>query len=570
MDIRPFAPRRFVPEQIDLTEPDQLAPLFDTLAKELDVAQTVADLEAWLQKQSELSAAIAEVSSRTYIAMTCQTDDPEREKAYLKIVEVTDPWLKPRQFELSKKLVAHPLFDKLPPLYDVFRRSVQTRVELYRDENVPRETEEAKLCQNYQKVSGAMTVQFDGKEQTLPQMARIQEETDRNRRQAAWEAVVQRRLQDRDTFEDIFDKLFDLRKQIAKTAGFDDFRAYTFKNYERFDYTPENCLAFHDSVEKFVVPLARAIDRKRQEKLGLPELRPWDLSVDPEQRPPLRPFQNAPELLTKTDAIFEKLDPRLGAFFEVLQKQNLVDLDNRKGKAPGGYQSTLAEARVPFIFMNAVGVHRDVETLLHEAGHAFHSLASREQPLHAYRSAPIEFCEVASMSMELFGAPHLTQFYSEDEARRARRQHLEGIIKFFPWMATVDAFQHWIYTHPNHTREERKAYWMSLTERFGGIENWSGYEEARACLWHRQLHIFEIPFYYIEYGIAQLGALQLWDASTRNLKQALDSYLQGLSLGGSRPLPELFSAAGIRFDFTEKTISPLMDRVQQELVALGA
>jgi oligoendopeptidase F len=569
MQITHFAPRRFLPETIDLTDTAQLAPVFDKLAAKLDQAGSVADLESWLRDHSEVSAALGESSSLTYIAMTCQTDHPEREKAYMHIVEVVDPWLKPRQFALMQKLSQSPHFRQLPPLYDVFRRSVETQVKIYREENVARETEVAKLCQQYQKISGAMTVQFDGQEQTLARMARIQEEPDRPRRESAWKTVVERRLQDTDRLEEIFDKMLVLRNEIARAADFSDFRAYTFANYERFDYTPEDCLRFHAAIEHHIVPLARELQEKRRRKLGVDKLRPWDLSVDPDHNPPLHPFAASSELMEKSHQIFSRLDPRLGDYFQVLRKQELVDLDNRKGKAPGGYQSTLAEARVPFIFMNAVGVHRDVETLLHEAGHAFHALASRELPLHAYRSAPIEFCEVASMGMELLAAPHLRTFYSEPEAKRAERDHLEGIIKFFPWMATVDAFQHWIYTHPGHTRQERAAFWLSLMDRFGGIEDWSGFEQARAHVWHRQLHIFEIPFYYVEYGIAQLGALQLWQASRRDLPATLDHYLAGLGLGGSRPLPELFQTSGLAFDFTDKTIAPLMRNVKDALLELA-
>jgi oligoendopeptidase F len=312
------------------------------------------------------------------------------------------------------------------------------------------------------------------------------------------------------------------------------------------------------------------LQEERRRKLGVDPLRPWDLAVDPENRPPLHPFAHSSELLEKSHDIFARLDPRLADFYQVLRKQELVDLDNRKGKAPGGYQSTLAEARVPFIFMNAVGTHRDVETMIHEAGHAFHALAARQQPLHSYRHAPIEFCEVASMGMELLAAPHLTAFYPENEARRAQRTHLEGIVQFFPWMATVDAFQHWIYTHPAHTRDERTAFWLSLMDRFGGIEDYSGFEKNRAALWHRQLHIFEIPFYYVEYGIAELGALQLWQASRRDLPATLDRYLNGLQLGGSRPLPELFQASGLAFDFTDKTIAPLMGNVKDALLELAS
>jgi oligoendopeptidase F len=381
--------------------------------------------------------------------------------------------------------------------------------------------------------------------------------------------VAARRLKDAGALDDIFDQMLALRHEIALAAGFANFRDYTFAAYERFDYTPEDCVRFHQAIEHHIVPLARELQRERARKLGVTPLRPWDLAVDPEQRPPLHPFRESSELLEKTHAIFAKLDPRLGDYFQVLRRQQLVDLDNRKGKAPGGYQSTLSESRVPFIFMNAVGAHRDVETMLHEAGHAFHALAAREQPLHAYRSAPIEFCEVASMGMELLAAPHLPAFYSEAEARRARRAHLEGILQFFPWMATVDAFQHWIYLHPGHTREERRATWLGLMDRFGGLEDYAGFEANRAALWHRQLHIFEIPFYYVEYGIAQLGALQLWQAARRDLPSALDHYLAGLKLGGSRPLPELFAASGLAFDFTDETIAPLMQGVQEELLKLA-
>jgi oligoendopeptidase F len=570
MQIAHFQPRRFLPETIDLTDLAQLAPVFDRLAARLDAAGSVADLEAWLRDHSEVCAALSESSALAYIAMTCQTDDEAKEKAYLHIVEVVDPWLKPRQFGLMRKLAGSPFFAQLPPFYAVYRRSVEAQVKIYREENVARETTVAKLAQQYQKISGGLTVQFDGQEQTLARMGRIQEEPDRARREAAWKTVSDRRLQEAARFEEVFDQMLVVRNEIAHAADFPDFRAYTFANYERFDYTPEDCLKFHDAVEHHVVPLVRDLQRDRQKRLGVDPLRPWDLAVDPDHNPPLQPFVKSSELVEKSQEIFSRLDARLGDYYAVLRRQNLVDLDNRKGKAPGGYQSTLPEARVPFIFMNAIGVHRDVETMLHEAGHAFHSLAARELPLHAYRSAPIEFCEVASMGMELLAAPQLDAFYSGKDAKRAQRDHLEGIIEIFPWIAAVDAFQHWIYTHPGHTRDERSAFWLSLMDRFGGIEDWSGFEQARSCSWHRQLHIFEIPFYYVEYGIAQLGALQLWQAARRDLPSALDHYLRGLGLGGSRPLPELFQTAGLAFDFTDKTLAPLMRNVKEALEELAA
>jgi oligoendopeptidase F len=381
--------------------------------------------------------------------------------------------------------------------------------------------------------------------------------------------VANRRLQEFEKFEEIFDKQIKLRQQIAKNAGFDNYRDYAFRRLGRFDYTPEDCAKFHDAVEKEIMPVVRELQAERRKKLKVEKLRPWDLSVDPLNRPPLKPFAQVGEMISRTQNIFNHLDEGLAEGFQRMQNLKLLDLANRKGKAPGGYQSTLAEARVPFIFMNAVGLQRDVETILHEAGHAFHALATRDEDLYAYRGAPIEFCEVASMSMELLGNEFLEEFYSSADANRARRTHLEGIIGIFPWIATVDAFQHWIYTHPGHTRAARAVAWLELMDRFGGDVDWSGYDQSRAYLWHRQLHIFLHPFYYIEYGIAQLGALQVWANSKRDKAKALHDYKSSLALGGSKPLPELFKAAGSPFEFSAKTIKPLVELTRSELAKLA-
>jgi oligoendopeptidase F len=561
-----YQPRRFVPDGIELGDWGQVAPLFDQLELRASQLQTVSQLERWIVDGGELSAALDEEGAKRYIAMTCHTDNPRAEKAYLDFVEQIEPQVKPRQFKLAELFLAHPLRSKLPPeRFAVFDRNERLQAELFRPENVPLETEEAKLCQQYQKLSGALTVQFRGEEKTLVQMGRYLEEPDRALRQEAWELVTQRRLKEADAFDRIFEDLLILREQIAANAGFPNYRAYAFRARGRFDYTPEDCLKFHDAIEHKVMPVLRALQGERRRQLGLPALRPWDLKVDPLSRPPLRPFEEVGVLAHKTQQIFDRLEPRLAQGFRTLRELRLLDLSNRKGKAPGGYQSTLAESRLPFIFMNAVGVQRDVETILHEAGHAFHALATRPEELYSYRSAPIEFCEVASMSMELLGNEFLDAFYGPDDCRRARRDHLQGIVEVFPWIAAVDAFQHWIYTHPGHTRAERKAAWLNLMDRFGGDVDWSGYEEARGCWWHRQLHIFIHPFYYVEYGIAQLGALQVWANSKQDKARALHEYQVALALGGSRPLPELFAAAGCRFDFTEQTVQPLVSLVQAEL-----
>jgi oligoendopeptidase F len=576
MNLLPFGslpvykPRRFVPEQTNLGEWTQIAPLFDRLEARASKCTNIDDLERWLVDWSELNAALEEEASRRYIAMTCHTDNAEAEKAYLQFVENIEPRTKPRQFQLEKIFIWHPLREKLPmPRYEVFVRDTQNHVELFREENVPLETEEARLTQQYQKLSGSLTVRFRGEEKTLVQMGKLLEETDRALRQVVWELVAKRRLLEREKFEEQFDQLLKLRERIAKNAGFEHYRAYAFRRLGRFDYTPEDCMQFHEAVAGEVMPAVRELQAERRRQLGLDKLRPWDLAVDPFNRPPLRPFERVDEMVSRSQRIFDQLDGELAGGFRQMNDLRLLDLDNRKGKAPGGYQSTLAESRQPFIFMNAVGQQRDVETILHEAGHAFHALAARKEDLLPYRnSPPIEFCEVASMSMELLGNEFIEEFYSASDANRARRAHLEGIVGVLGWIATVDAFQHWIYTHPGHTRAERAAAWLALMDRFGGDVDWSGYEEVRAHLWHRQLHIFIHPFYYIEYGIAQLGALQVWANSKRNKVKALNDYKTSLALGGSRPLPELFSAAGCRFQFDVETIKPLMKLVRKELAKL--
>jgi len=565
-----YRARKFLPPTLDFGDWSQIEPLFDRLDRECGEARTVEDFERWLLDWGEVSAALDQESSCRYIAMTCHTDDESAKEAYLKFVEEIEPQLKPRQFQLANRYLAHPLRQSVPRRrYEVFDRETEVEVELYRDDNVPLETEETKLGQQYQELIGSLTVQFRGEEKTLPQMARYLEEPDRALRQEAWELSARRRLQEKAKLDEIFDQLTRLRERIGANAGFSNYRDYAFRSKCRFDYSPADCLDFHEAVEKEVLPIVRDLQSSRCEQLGIESLRPWDSEVDPRNRAPLHPFGNIAELTSRSHEIFSKLDPELGADFQKMRDLKLLDLENRKGKAPGGYQSTLNEARLPFIFMNAVGVQRDVETVLHEGGHAFHALATQEEDFYSYRHAPIEFCEVASMSMELLGNEHLEQFYRPGEAQRARRVHLVGIVKFFPWMATVDAFQHWIYTHEGHSAAERTAAWLGLMKRFGGLTNWISYEEIRASLWHRQLHIFLEPFYYVEYGIAQLGALQVWANARRNRAEALRAYRTALSLGGSRPLPELFQAAGCVLNFKADAIRPLMQLIREDLARLS-
>jgi len=568
VDPRHPYPRKFVPATADMGNWEEIEPLFNGLLERRP--RTVEELERWLHDCSELSSAISEERTKRYIAMTLQTDDAAREAAYQHFVENIDPKVKPMWQALEVAYLDNPVRRQLSKgRYGVLDRIVETNVKLFREENVPLETQENLLTKDYQKLTGAMTVTYQGNELTLQQASKYFEEPDQRVRREVWELVTDRRLQDKDKMEDLYDQLIELRGRIAKNAGFENYRDYVFQRRRRFDYTPEDCFRFHEGVERAVLPVVRSIMEDRRRKLKVDRLRPWDLQVDPLSRPPLRPFATADELVRSTHEIFNRVDPELGAQFQFMADERLLELESRKGKAPGGYQSTLQERRWPFIFMNAVGRDDDVRTLLHEGGHAFHMLAARAEPIIYYRNAPLEFAEVASMGMELLAAPHLDVFYAgRDEYRRAYTNTLHDAVLILPWVATIDAFQHWVYTHPGHSREERKRAWLDVFDRFNPFADWTGYDVARAYRWHAQLHVFIVPFYYIEYGIAEIGALQVWMQSRRNHREAVERYWQALALGGSRPLPELFEAAGAKFRFDGETVKPLMEAVEAELATL--
>ncbi|MGQ0628246.1 MAG: M3 family oligoendopeptidase [Phycisphaerales bacterium] len=570
--VKPFS--NFVPPQLDGTSWDALRPLYmELIGRSID---SPADLENLILDRSELDAAAAEAGSVLHINMTCHTDDEGVKKAYLDFVEDVQPELKETGFALDCKIAESPHAAALDAeRYGVLLRDLRTFVELFRPENVPIETEITRLETRFSEVCGAMSVRFRGEEKTLPQMARYQEETDRATREEAWRLVAERRLADRDRLDDIFDQLLALRHTVALNAGFANYRDYIFRAKRRFDYGPADCASFAEGCERSVVPALRRISEDRRAALRLETLRPWDMSVDPLGRSPLRPFVNGEDLVLRTARVFRRMDPAPGGLadmFDALRSppagESCLDLDSRKGKAPGGYQANRDRRRVPFIFMNAAGVLRDVETMVHEAGHAFHSILCRADPLVNYRSdIPLEFCEVASMSMELAAYPYLDEFFSPADAQRARRVHMEQLASILPWIATIDQFQDWLYTHVGHTRQERARVWMGLMNRFGSGTNWTGLEHVLESLWHRQLHLFTAPFYYIEYGIAQLGALQLYAGYKKDPAAALGRYKAGLALGGSRPLRELFAGAGLEFDFSPRRIALCWQEVERDLAA---
>jgi oligoendopeptidase F len=458
-------------------------------------------------------------------------------------------------------------------------RNMRAEAALFREANLPLLTEEKKLGVEYDQTIGAQTVQWEGSERTLSQLQPVYQDPDRARRERAWRLAMQRRLTDRPQLNALWQKFLRLRGQLAANAGLNSYRDYAWQDRLRFDYTPQDCASFHTAIERVVVPAASRIYERRRQRLGLQTLRPWDLEVDVAQLPALRPFTDAAQLVRTSSAIFNRINPQLGEMFDTLDREQLLDLDNRKGKAPGAYCTGLPLARRTFIFMNSVGIHDDVQTLLHEAGHAFqdfHIAQNPRLPFAQQWNTPLEFCEVASMAMELLAAPHLTAadggFYSTADAARARTEHLEGIVLFWPYMAVVDAFQHWVYEHAGAAADPAQcdAQWARLWQRFMPGIDYSGMEDILATGWHRKLHIFQVPFYYIEYGLAQLGAVQIWRNAIKDKTTALAGYRAAIALGGSVPLPQLFAAAGARFAFDAPALQDSVALLEQTLADLEA
>ncbi|OYU96807.1 MAG: oligoendopeptidase F [Bacteroidetes bacterium B1(2017)] len=556
---------KFLADKLKITSWEVLEPYFSQLVnREIN---SKAELETWLKHRSELEAFVSEDLAWRYVRMTCDTNNKTLEEAYLFFVSEIEPQISPITDALNKKLIACPFVAELDQQkYFIYLRGLKKEIELFREENIPLMAQIAAESQKYGSILGSMSVEMEGKELTLQQAANYLKSTDRNLREEAFKKINEKRAAHTEELDNLFDTLIKLRHQVALNAGFANFRDYMFAAMGRFDYTPKDCFNFHEAIQKQVLPLVKDFNLKRQAALGF-TLRPWDMEVDVENKPALEPFTSGADLLEKTIKCFAKVDDYFAYCIKTMDDMNRLDLESRKGKAPGGYNYPMAETNVPFIFMNAASSTRDVETMVHEGGHAVHSFLSKDLELSSFKNCPSEVAELASMSMELISYEGQDEFYPDpNDFKRAKEEHLEGIIKILPWIATIDKFQHWIYENPTHTAQERKEYWMKLSKDFGtGTVNWEGYEHFQAYTWQKQLHLFEVPFYYIEYGMAQLGALSVWRNYLGNKAKAIEQYKSALSLGYTKSIGEIYETAGIKFDFSEEYIKSLMEFVSSEL-----
>ena len=554
-------PRNFVPKNFTLTDWENLEPFFKDLLDR--VIDTSADLEKWLKDQSELEALINEDACWRQIRMTCDTENKSLEEAFTFFCMEIQPKIQPYSDALNRKLVDHPLMKELDAeKYFTYFRNIRKSIELFREENIPLQAELSVMQQQYGVISGKMTVTVNGKEYTLQQAAKFLESHDRALREEVYRKISERRLQDKEQLNSLYDNLIEKRNKEALNAGFLNYRDYRFKELGRFDYTAADCYTFHEAVKQHVLPLINIIYQKKKEKLGVDTLRPWDIDAEPEGIKPLHPFKTSDELIKKSIECFTRLRPFFGDCLKKMQELKHLDLESRKGKAPGGYNCPLAESGAPFIFMNAAGQMHDVTTMLHEGGHAVHSFLAHPLELNGFKEYPMEIAEVASMSMDQWEI-----FFSDaGDLQWAKEHQLERVITIFPWIAIIDKFQHWIYENPSHTHEQRTGKWNEILQEFqDDIIDYSGLEEYRSNLWQKQLHLFEVPFYYIEYGIAQLGAIGMWMQFKNNRQLAIDNYCSALALGGTKTLPQLFETAGLQFDFSPERIKVLMDFVRKEM-----
>ncbi|MFA6260983.1 MAG: M3 family oligoendopeptidase [Bacteroidia bacterium] len=560
---------RFIPDKLKVTSWDLLEPFYTQLLETAILSRE--SLEIWLKNRSELDAFVSEDLAWRYVRMTCDTTNKELEQAYLFFVSEIEPKISPLNDQLNRKLMDCPFVNELDlDKYFIYLRGIRKEIEIFREENVPLIAEIQAESQKYGSIVGSMSVEMEGKELTLQQASNYLKNPDRKLREEAFTKINAVRKQHADELDALFSRLLGLRHQVATNAGFANFRDYMFAAMGRFDYTPEDCFAFHEAIQSEVLPIVKELTQKRKVAMKLDTLRPWDMEVDTQNRSALEPFTSGADLLDKTIRCFKKVDEYFAWCIETMDNMERLDLESRKGKAPGGYNYPMAETNVPFIFMNAASSTRDVETMVHEGGHAVHSFLSKDLELSAFKNCPSEVAELASMSMELLSYEGQDAFYKNpDDFKRAKEEHLEGIIKILPWIATIDKFQHWIYSNPKHTTEERKAYWIQLSKDFGtGMVDWSGLEHFQAISWQKQLHLFEVPFYYIEYGMAQLGALAVWRNYNSDKPKALEQYKAALSLGYTRTIGEIYKTAGIEFNFSKQYIHELMLFVNAELKKL--
>ena len=557
--------RKFVSEYLVIDSWEKIESLFEDLVNR--AINNTSDLEKWMLNRSELAAVLEEDMAWRYIKMNIDTTDKELGDRFHFWIKEISPKMAPYSHKLNLKLVESSFLNDLDSeKYRIYLRSVKKSIEIYREDNIPLFTEMETKQQEYGTISAKMSIEVDGKKLTMQKAAQLLKDPNREKREEVYHKISERRLEDRDKLDTLYDELISLRQKIAQNSGFKNYRDYMFSALGRFDYTATDCYSFHDAIQQEIVPIVTSFEKERKEKLGLENYKIWDTGVDVDGKSPLKPFDGGDILTDKSIECFEKLRPYFGECLSTMKEMKYLDLESKDGKAPGGFMYPLYEIGVPFIYMNAVGSQRDVVTMVHEGGHAVHSFLSRDLEMTEFKSTPSEVAELASMSMELLSMKHWDVFYdNEEELKRAKQEQLEKALEGLPWIAAIDKFQHWIYT-TEHTAEQRREQWLEISSELGNkVIDWNGQEDSLANQWQRQLHLYEVPFYYIEYGMAQLGAIAMWREFILKGEEALDNYMEALKLGYTKSIGEIYETAGIKFDFSAAYVKELADFIKKEL-----
>lgn len=558
--------RIFLPNELVIDSWEKLKVFFDDL-KNRNIGN-VSDLENWLRDRSELEAVLEEDMAWRYIKMNIDTTDVELAESFNFFIAEIEPNVAPYTNEFNIKLVNSPFINDLnAEKYYIYLRGIKKQIKIFRQENIELNTKLQSESQKYGAISANMTIEYDGKELTLQQASNYLKNTDRKIREEVFQLMNEARFKSEHELNELYSTLIKLRNKLAKNAGFENYRDYMFAELGRFDYEVKDCFNFHEAIEKEVVPITNSFDGEKKRLLGLEMLKPWDTSVDPTGKPALKPFDGGEELINKTITCFNNIKPFFGECLSIMKELRYIDLDSKKGKAPGGFNYPLHEIGVPFIYMNSVGSQRDLVTMVHEGGHAIHSFLTRDLELTGFKDTPSEVAELASMSMELLSMDYWNEFYTNpEELKRAKKEQLEKALETLPWVASIDKFQHWVYENPNHNVEERYVKWNEIMKAFGSNQvDWTGNEKSLSSLWQKQLHLFEVPFYYIEYGMAQLGAIAVWRNYKQHPEKAIEQYIGALKLGYTKSIKDIYKTAGIEFNFSQAYVKELVDFVKDEL-----
>lgn len=531
------------------------------------------NLYQFLLDWSDLQKEVEELQTFLVLSVDVNTADEKASDQLVHFNQVTRPKITLASAELRNKVLAVKDPELPAEVIPVLKR-MRSEAAAYRPQNVPLEAEQAHLIAQYSRLTGSQLVNYDGKKLTVPAIQERLRDPSREVRERVWQAWQRARLQLSPQLDQLFFKLFTVRTTMARYAGFGNYRDLVWLNYHRYDYTAEQCYQLHQSIEKEVVPFASELLEIQRKGLGVEVLRPWDFywrsPVDPYNREPLRPFRTVIELEEGMQRIFAKIDSELGQQFARFRK-GFVDLASRPNKMSHAYCAPFPRRRMPFVLENVVGSENDVRVTLHEFGHAFHGYASMQaQPLIWNHFAATEFVEVPSQAMEVLALPFLHRnnggFYDDEELARVYWAQISQIVHLLSWIGFMDAIQHWLYAElsvaPSIENIDAKA--RELIERFMPQTDWSGFERELGKVWHYH-HLFTSPFYYIEYGLSWLGALQVWRNSLQEPEVALAKYKAALALGNSRSVPELFEAVGARFAFDVETIRDLMQFLRGEL-----